>query len=61
MLKKGSNSSKMTPHELIEYCKTAIAVCQERIEIEGPNGDKFWVSLKEHWEKILKEQESKIK
>ena len=47
--------------KIIEYCKTAIAVCQERIEIEGPNGDKFWVSLKEHWEKILKEQESKIK
>mgnify|MGYP001183736818 CR=1 FL=1 len=47
----------MAPEELIDYCKIVIKICQEKIDIEGPNGDKFWVYLKEYWENILKEQE----
>jgi hypothetical protein len=50
-----------TIEDKIEHCKTSILVCIEKIEVEGPNGDEFWVNFKKQWEKELEKLESELK
>lgn len=45
----------MTIEDKIEHCKAAILVCEEKIEVEGPNGSQFWIEFKKKWEEQLNE------
>jgi hypothetical protein len=49
-----------TIEDKIEHCKTSILVCKEKIKVEGPNGDGFWVNFKKQWEKELEKLESEL-
>lgn len=40
--------------EKILRCKTSIKVCEEKIEVEGPNGNEFWIKFKKQLEFQLK-------
>ena len=51
----------LTTEDKIEHCKTSIKVCGEKIEVEGPNGNEFWIKFKKHWEIQLKELEEELK
>lgn len=51
----------LTIEDKIEHCKLSIKVCQDRIEIEGPNGNEFWIKLKKQWEIQLGEFEEELK
>ena len=51
----------LTIEDKIEHCKTSIKVCQEKIEIEGLNGNEFWTKLKKQWEIQLKELKKELK
>lgn len=41
--------------DLREYFELSILVCEEKMMIEGENGDKFWSDMKELWIEKLKE------
>ncbi len=43
-----------TKEDKIEHLKESIKVCEEKIIIEGENGSKNWIQLKQHFEKELK-------
>jgi hypothetical protein len=51
----------LTIEDKIEHCKTSIKVCEETIEVEGPNGNEFWIKFKKQWEIQLKELEEELK
>ena len=50
----------LTTEDKIEHCKTSIKFCGEKIEVEGPNGNEFWIKFKKHWEIQLKELEEEL-
>lgn len=51
----------LTIEERIEYCKSAIETCIEKIEIEGINGNAFWKEFKLKWEEELERYEKEYK
>jgi len=50
-----------TIEDKIEHCKTSILVCQEKIDVEGPNGSEFWIKFKKKWEEELEKLETELK
>lgn len=50
----------MKLEQKIEHCKTSIKICEEKIEIEGTNGSKFWIKFKQEWENELKNSEEEL-